>query len=97
MRNAFFHLLVILAAVSCSKDYITYEQFGAKGDGGHNDLPAIVAAHEAANQKGLPVKAKDNATYYIGGDRLTASIRTDTDWGTARFIIDDSGILTIKK
>lgn len=79
--------------LSCSRDYITYEDFGAVGDGRHDDMSAIVAAHEAANAKGLPVKAKDGACYYIGAGRLTASIRTDTDWGTARFIIDDSGII----
>ena len=86
-------ILTIIAVASCTgHGYITYEQYGAKGDGKHDDMPSIVAAHEAANAKGLPVKAKDGATYYIGAGRLTASVRTDTDWGKARFIIDDSGI-----
>lgn len=85
-------ILLSILAVSCGQDYITYEQYGAKGDGRHDDMEAIVAAHEAANAKGLPVRARDGATYYIGGERLTASIRTDTDWGSAKFIIDDSNI-----
>ena len=86
--------LALLAAASCDKGYITYEQYGAKGDGKTDDMPAIMAAHEAANAQGLPVKARDGATYYIGDGCLTAVIRTDTDWGKARFIIDDSAIPT---
>lgn len=84
--------LALLATVSCGKGYITYEQYGARGDGRHDDMSAIIAAHEAANAKGLPVKARSGATYYLGGNLTTAVIRTDTDWGTARFIIDDSAL-----
>ncbi len=85
-------ILIALAAVSCSRGYVTYEQFGAVGDGVHDDMDAIVAAHEAAAEKGLPVRAKDGRTYYIGGGLRTAVIRTDTRWGTARFIIDDAAV-----
>ena len=88
-----FSAIIACCFLSCNRGYITYEQFGARGDGVHDDMPAIVAAHEAANAKGLPVKAKNGAIYYIGAERLTASIRTDTDWGTAKFIIDDSKIV----
>ena len=58
---------------------VTYEEFGAVGDGKADDQSAIVAAHAAANEKGLPVKAGDGKTYYIGGGGLTADIRTDGD------------------
>ena len=81
MKKFGFFLMAALMAVSCGREYITYEEYGAKGDGSHDDMPAIVAAHDAANAKGLPVKAKAGATYYIGSGLLTASIRTDTDWG----------------
>ena len=73
-------------------DYVTYEQFGAKGDGKTDDLSAIVKAHEYANTNNLRVLAKETATYYIGGRARTAVIRTDTDWSTARFIIDDTSV-----
>ncbi|MBR6932395.1 MAG: hypothetical protein IKH49_03735 [Bacteroidales bacterium] len=85
--------LSVLAFTACQnpacKKYITYEQFGAKGDGVTDDMPAIVAAHQAANEKGLPVKAKSGKTYYIGKTPVYAEIRTDTDFGKASFIIDD--------
>lgn len=69
--------------------WVRYSDFGALGDGKTDDIAAIVAAHEYANSQNLPVKADDGATYYIGGKRLTADIRTTTDFGNASFIIDD--------
>lgn len=72
-----------------AKDYIRYSDFGAKGDGTTNDSDAIAATHNLANQQNLPVKADGDATYYIGGKNRTATIRTDTDFGSAAFIIDD--------
>ncbi len=69
---------------------VTYEAFGARGDGETDDLPAIVEAHAFANERGLPVHARDGATYYISGRKLTAIVQTDTDFGTAHFIIDDT-------
>ncbi|MEI6149197.1 MAG: hypothetical protein WCS01_08900, partial [bacterium] len=75
-----------------SAEAVRYAKFGAVGDGVTDDLEAIVKAHEYANQHGLPVKADDGATYYIGGKNKTAVIQTDTDWGTAKFIIDDTAV-----
>lgn len=81
------------SATSCSSpEYLTYEKFGAKGDGVTDDFPAIIATHEAANEQGLPVKATDGKTYYIGNTIGTAIVRTDVDFGTAKFIIDDSNV-----
>ena len=71
-------------------DFVTYEEFGAVGDGVHDDLPAICEAHEYANAHGLPVKTKPDATYHLGSKALTAIIATDTDWNTSRFTIDDT-------
>ncbi len=69
---------------------INYEAFGAVGDGVADDLPAIVKAHAFANAHGLSVKTKAGATYHLGRRALTVIIATDTDWGTSRFIIDDT-------
>ena len=85
-------ILLIIILASCSRGYITYEQFGAVGNGVHDDMDAIVAAHETANEENLPVRARSGRTYYIGGALKTAVIRTDTDWGDARFIIDDAAV-----
>ena len=71
---------------------VHYSDFGAKGDGKTDDIDAIAAAHGFANQHGLLVKADEGATYYIGGKERTAVIRTDTDFGTAAFIIDDTEV-----
>ncbi|MBQ7915677.1 MAG: hypothetical protein IJ315_02670 [Firmicutes bacterium] len=69
--------------------YLTYEAFGAIGDGIHDDMPAIVKTHEEANRLDLAVKAKNGACYYISPKKATAVICTDTDWTGAKFIIDD--------
>ncbi|MGI9542979.1 MAG: hypothetical protein ACR2MX_06940 [Cyclobacteriaceae bacterium] len=71
---------------------VCYSDFGARGDGKTDDIDAIAAAHAFANQHGLSVKADDGATYYIGGKERTAVIQTDTDFGTAGFIIDDTEV-----
>jgi hypothetical protein len=71
---------------------VRYSDFGARGDGKTDDIDAITATHAFANQHGLLVKADEGATYYIGGKERTAVIQTDTDFGTAEFIIDDTDV-----
>jgi hypothetical protein len=75
-----------------AKGLVRYSDFGAKGDGKTDDFDAIAGAHAFANQNSLKVKADDGATYYISGKNRTAIIRTDTDFGTAAFIIDDTNV-----
>lgn len=75
-------------------DFTTYEAFGAAGDGVSDDLAAIVKTHTYANENGLSVLAKEGAVYYIGSGSDTAVIKTDTDWSTARFIIDDTAVVS---
>ncbi|GAB3283940.1 hypothetical protein GCM10027347_60780 [Larkinella harenae] len=71
---------------------VRYRDFGAKGDGKADDIDAIAATHAVANLHGLLVKADEGVTYYIGGKERIAHIRTDTDFGTAAFLIDDTNV-----
>jgi len=72
--------------------FVLYSDFGAMGDGKTDDIITIAATHAFANQHDLLVKADEGATYYIGGKERTAVIRTNTDFGTAAFIIDDTEV-----
>ncbi len=72
--------------------FLSYNDFGATGDGKTDDIDAIAAAHDIANKHNLIVKAEEDATYYIGGKDRTAIIKTDTHFGTAQFIIDDTKV-----
>lgn len=91
-------VLTLCAAFGVSAaTFVTYEEFGAVGDGKTDDQAAIVAAHAAANEKGLPVKATDGRTYLIGKGAKTAVVKTDVDFGTAQFLIDDVGLKDVHK
>ena len=85
----FLALMAGGVAVAQEETFVSYEKFGAVGDGKTDDQAAIVKAHAYANEKGLPVKVADDKTYYIGGGRNPIVIKTDTDFGKAHFIIDD--------
>lgn len=74
---------------------VRYEDFGARGDGKSDDVAAIAKAHAYANLHDVPVKANDDATYYIGGHEVPVIIQTDTDFGAAQFIIDDTDVENI--
>ncbi|MCF0061825.1 hypothetical protein MUK70_21530 [Dyadobacter chenwenxiniae] len=72
--------------------FVRYSNFGAKGDGKTDDIDFLAATHAFANLHGLPVKADDHATYYIGPKHRTVIIETDTDFGKAAFLIDDTEV-----
>ena len=74
------------------KEYVTYCEFGACGDGKTNDIDAIIKTHEYANKHHLPVRADAGKTYYIGVAERGAVVQTETDWTGAFFVIDDSVI-----
>lgn len=70
---------------------VRYSDFGAVGDGKTDDFDAIFRAHEFANACGQTVKANSAATYYIGWHSpKQIIIKTNVEWGSAKFIIDDS-------
>lgn len=77
--------------------YVDYESFGAKGNGKTDDIDAIAAAHMYANEYNLPVKTKEEATYYIGGKSRKIEIRTNTNFGNSKFIIDDTNIENVNE
>ena len=71
---------------------VTYEQFGAIGDGVADDSAAIRRAHEYANEKGLTVLGRADAKYRIGALETTIPIKTSTDWNGAEVIFDDTTV-----
>ena len=93
-KNGVLHVNVLPKDVLNFKalGFVHYSDFGAKGDGKTDDMDAIAATHTFANQHQLRVKADEGYTYYIGGKERTAIIKTDTNFGTAAFIIDDTQV-----
>lgn len=75
-----------------AQETVSYRDFGAVGDGKTDDFAALIKAHEHANAKGLAVRAEDDATYYIGAADRTIPVETSTDFGKAKFIIDDTRV-----
>ncbi len=76
---------------------LTYEEFGAVGDGVTNDFEAIYKTHDKANEGGQKVYGTPGKTYYIeapliNNQAVDIVIKTDTDWKGAKFIIDDRKI-----
>ncbi|MDQ8185782.1 hypothetical protein [Pelagicoccus sp. SDUM812002] len=80
------------AAAFQSAGHVRYSDFGAIGDGQTDDSNAIAATHAYANQSNLKVQADAGATYYIGGRERKAIVQTDTNFGDASFIIDDTEV-----
>ena len=71
---------------------VYYSDLGAKGDGISDDVIFIRATHVLANEYGFDVKADHDALYTVGGKKGSAIISTDTDFGNATFIIDDTNV-----
>lgn len=82
--------------VIIERGYVKYSDFGAVGDAIHDDWEEIVAAHDFANEHGLPVYADEGYTYYVHDFTRSAVIKTDTCFTGAKFIIDDTGSLAFQ-
>lgn len=91
----------LLLDIELKKIKLTYECFGAVGDGKTNDYFAIKKAHDFANteyvKKGifLTVYATTGKTYYLGSNKIDdksydITITTDVNWQNANFIVDDT-------
>ena len=81
----------------CNERYLpmlklTYSSYGAVGDGITDDFNAIKATHEFANLMGITVYADEGKTYNLGQHNDVITIKTDTVWDGATFIIDDREI-----
>lgn len=78
-------------------EFITYEQFGAIGDGLTNDFFAIKAAHDYANEHSLKVKGTKEKTYRISHTLkdmkpMSITVMTSLDLCGADIIIDHTDI-----
>lgn len=71
--------------------YVTYDQFGAKGDGETDDYQYIKACHDYANENNIPVKA-GKKKYFISNVPNSIVVKTETDWNGAVFIIDEGNV-----
>ena len=87
--------------IFASAKTVKYSDFGADVTGKTDSFAAIWATHEYANKYNLSVEADEGATYYIGTQGVYTngtfaqkqiSVKTDTDWKNAKFIIDDTDI-----
>ena len=78
---------------------VRYIEFGAKGDGKTDDFEAIKKTHEYANENGMKVLEDAGKTYFIGPDSYGKhiNVKTDVDWGSAKFIIDDYNLTPYTK
>lgn len=72
--------------------FIHYSDLGALGDGISDDVIYIRATHLLANHYGFDVRADSDALYIIGRKKGSAIISTNTDFGNATFIIDDTNV-----
>ena len=83
--------------------YVTYEDFGAVGNGKADDFKALYEAHVFANESGQTVMATPGKTYYLHTSNFIADgskyaavhsipVMTNTVWEGAAIVIDDSDI-----
>lgn len=72
--------------------FITYEMFGAKLDGIHDDYEAIYKCHQYANEYQIDVMQRNGTIYIAGAHTIPIEIKTNTDIQGCSLIIDDTFI-----
>lgn len=97
MRSLLRLFPFLLLGTLWAAEPVRYSDFGAAGDGKTDDFDALIAAHQHANTHGLPVRADDGVTYYLGKPAKTIPIQTNTVFGKARFLIDDRDLADHRK
>ena len=75
------------------RGYVTYEDFGAKGDGVSDDGEYIRQAHLKANELNKQIFCPIPKKYYIK-EIENIPISTNVDWNNSEIIIDDNTTLT---
>ena len=68
---------------------VTYEEFGAIGNGSVDDYKAIYDAHAFANECGQTVVAKKGAKYLIRNITASIHVKTSVIWEGATITVDD--------
>ena len=75
------------------KGFISYEDFGAIGDGITDDSEAIKNAHIKANELKLRIFCPNAKTYYIASAE-NIYVKTDVDFNNCKIIIEDGNLTT---
>ena len=104
-EKQYFYGKILYSDFDVPKFNGTAEQFNGMSaaqidaNAGENAYFAIKRAHDVANSKGYEVYAEKDATYFMGtsknsvtGKIETITIRTNTYWQGADFIVNDSSI-----
>ena len=83
--------------INTNVKYVTYEDFGALGNGIQDDYIAIKKTHEFANKYNYDVKATGEQYHIFNLENNGyITILTNTDWNGAKFIIHDEDIVGLE-
>lgn len=82
----------LYSSIIVSNNEISYEQFGAHGDGVVNDFQSLKNTHVFANksEKRYKVVGKEGRVYYIPDRDSTIPVKTNVDLKNATVYTDDS-------
>ncbi len=78
------------------RGFVYYEDFGASGDGITNDFQAMKRTHDYANEHNITVRGKLGSIYLIREAGEPISVKTNTDFGGAKLIFDDTALTSMR-